>query len=1164
MTREILEKIIGNFSRDELAVFFRKKSTKFTQKMESLDGYDGDKFGKFAVLGEIELKDRFKLVVVAVEKNDSLTERDSRKKQFELAKKIMQEQRFAFHAAAIFVFHDKKGAFRFSLIHRQYKGTKVEFGPFRRFTYFVSPQESNRTFLNRIGDASFESLEEIRDAFSVERVNKEFYRNIALFFDRFMERETYKREHRKKEFAVKLIGRLIFCWFLKKKKSIAGKSLLPEALLSLKAVGEYRDYFHAVLEPLFFEVLNTPMDKRDPKALLQIALFADDIPFLNGGLFEPDEDDVYTRKTGATYGSIAISDEWFRDLFDLFSQYNFTIDENTPVDVELSIDPEMLGRVFENLLAEKINPETGESARNATGSFYTPRPIVEYMVDASLSAYLSSKSGLDDRTLKTLLSWSEDAPALTKDQKNAVIDALDKMKSLDPACGSGAFPMGVLQKTALVLEKVDPQSIKWVMKMLDRIPDSYVRTAVEDQLQNEDWSYIHKLGIIQNSIYGVDIQPIAVEISKLRFFLSLIVDAKIDDKAKNRGVKPLPNLEFKIVCADTLYRSPEPHTIETFFGREPFFVELERLVTTYFGANEEGQKLKLKKAIEDHIGKKVAEKKAAINDLLKPQRGTRFENYWNEKNKAELERLNRELEMWDSYINIFKHQKVEFFEIRYFFPDVKDGFDIVIGNPPYIQLQSNHGILAEKYASQQYLSFARTGDIYCLFYERGDQLLREGGHLCFITSNKWMRAKYGEKMRAYFLYRFPVRQIIDFGDSQIFEAATTYTNILLAEKVEPKGDGRKLKQFPVTAKVWDLSKTFSLKFSLEEMLAENDRYAPEFTAESFLIIGGAMKKIKERIEQVGTPLREWEVQINRGILTGFNEAFIIDGATKDRLIKQDPKSVEIIKPLLRGRDIKKYRIEYADQWLINTHNGYGEVSRVNIDDYPAVKKHLDRYGEEISKRYDKGDTPYNLRNCAYVEDFEKEKIAWGNLAQEPGFAWVPEGFHINAPSPFFVTKSKYLLGVMNSSVSWWYLKQITAGREGGFFEIKPMYIEQLPIPKPNASEPAFELLVDCIQFCYEHDLTSEAELFTDVVDYMVFDLYFEKEMKEGDCYISNRVMEVVAEHLTKKNRKGDQRHPLRETAIALYAEFIKDTVVQRGLRFGKTVSIVKSIQKGGA
>lgn len=1059
--------------------------------------------------------------------------------------------------------------YRFSLLTTDYKRagkkTEKELSNPRRFSFYLGPDAKVKTpeeFLIKKGAVA--DIEDLKSRFSVEVVNKEFYLKIADLFYRFIKEAKYPRDSRKKEFAVKLIGRIIFCWFLKKKKSANGVPLIPEELLSLKSLEKFKDYFHSVLEPLFFEVLNTPVNKRKFENLLQIDELSKTIPFLNGGLFEPDNDDIYSKGTG-TFNIISIEDSWFSDLFKLLEMYNFTINENSPLDMELSIDPEMLGRVFENLLAE-LNPETGETARNATGSFYTPRPIVEYMVDESLKAYLSQNAGIKEQNLDKLLSWSDENPELSKDQKSDILNALDKMKSIDPACGSGAYPMGILQKTALILEKVDPDSIEWVMKIVDRISDPIAKTIVEDQLQNEDWSYIHKLGIIQNSIYGIDIQPIAVEISKLRFFLSLIVDAKIDDSAQNRGVKPLPNLEFKIVCADTLYKSPEPLNLETLFGREPFFVELEKLVKSYFGANNDVRKDKLKEEIKSHIKKKVKEKKDAINYALKPAKGTKFEQVWGKEKEAEVDKLNNELELWDSYTNIFNHQKVEFFDTRYFFPDVKDGFDIVIGNPPYIQLQNNNGYLGEKYKDQEYVSFAKTGDIYALFYERGNELLKDGGHLCYITSNKWMRAKYGEKLRGYLSEKTVPKILVDFGGYKVFDSATVDTNILLFEKTTHPGPLRACK----------IEKDFKSSMNIADYFNKNHIDLTGLNSESWIISTGNDALIKKKIEEIGTPLKDWDIQINYGIKTGFNEAFIIDGATKDKLIKEDPKSAEIIKPILRGRDIKKYKAEFADQWLINTHNGYKGIPRIDVSKYPAIKKHLEdveerrkngEFGEKaqkapgLFKRSDQGDTPYNLRNCAYVGEFVKEKIVYPETTQDNSFCFENEGLFVDKTAFFFQSNSiKFLLSIFSSQffkkVYRKYFSSIELGKKA--FQYNKHALESFPVPQISKDQQKpFETMVDFILFAKEKGFDAEADIFEQVVDNMVYDLYFADSMKNADCYITDRIIEMIEPF--DENESDDSK---TEYIKLLAQAFKKDKTVQRCIIYSRIVKEVKTITGG--
>ncbi len=407
------------------------------------------------------------------------------------------------------------------------------------------------------------NFEDLKNRFSIEVVNKEFYDKIAILFTKLTggirtignRNEEFKpklrlpsgQDHEAlQRFAVRLIGRIVFCWFLKKKKSDKNKiALVQEDILSVQAIEKNNNYYHKVLEPLFFEVLNTEIEER--KEFIKEDEKWKNVPFLNGGLFDPNlHQDFYeideNLNRSKYENTLKVPDERLKELFEIFETYNFTIDENTSVDIDLSVDPEMLGRIFENLLAE-INPQTEKTARKATGSYYTPRPIVEYMVDESLIQYLITKlsplerGGSDlsesgcvtalEQKIRNLLNYTIEDSSLNDEETEQVIDALDEIKILDPACGSGAFPMGILQKMLLILEKVDPDSMNWLIRQLDKISNPAVKKAVEEELMNKDWKYIHKMGIIQNAIYGVDIQPIAVELSKLRFSLQLLLMKKL-------------------------------------------------------------------------------------------------------------------------------------------------------------------------------------------------------------------------------------------------------------------------------------------------------------------------------------------------------------------------------------------------------------------------------------------------------------------------------------------------------------------------------------------------------------------------------------------------------------------------------------------------------------
>ncbi|HYT40944.1 MAG TPA: hypothetical protein VEP90_01240, partial [Methylomirabilota bacterium] len=357
----------------------------------------------------------------------------------------------------------------------------------KRLSFFLGPNAKVNTptkfILKRERVINFDDL---KSRFSLEVVNKEFYKEISELFTQLVGGSVYKGKHKEDyvpllklpdildksqtslEFAVRLIGRVIFCWFLREKKSNQSKSLMPHDLLSLEAVKNNPDYYHKVLEPIFFEVLNKPgKSRKDDFAKEPFS----SIPYLNGGLFSPHDDDFFSynesRQT-TNHNMVVIPDEWIRRFFDVLETYNFTIDENTSFDEELSIDPEMLGRIFENLLAE-INPETGESARKSTGSYYTPRVIVNYMVDESLLLYLKSQTQIDEEKLRAAISYDlhdDEENPLTTSERERIINALEKVKILDPACGSGAFPIGALQKIVFILQQTDPEGQLWFKKQI--------------------------------------------------------------------------------------------------------------------------------------------------------------------------------------------------------------------------------------------------------------------------------------------------------------------------------------------------------------------------------------------------------------------------------------------------------------------------------------------------------------------------------------------------------------------------------------------------------------------------------------------------------------------------------------------------------------------------
>ena len=935
----------------------------------------------------------------------------------------------------------------------------------RRYSFYLGVNAKVKTPEQQlIEKGRVKDINDLFNRFSVEVVNKQFYLEVAKYFDELVLNLSLpgiskENVNVKKSFAVRLIGRLMFCWFLKQKKSDSGQ-LVPDGILSSTAVSN--NYYHEVLEPLFFEVLNTNINDRG----IRSDLF-DKVPYLNGGLFNPQAEDFYELDKG-TFSSkfintLQIKDSWFKEFFDLLEMYNFTIDENTVFDQELSVDPEMLGRIFENLLAE-INPETGNSERKRTGSFYTPRQIVEYMVDQSLIEYLKTKTEIDEKKISALVSYdlTDDTKyPLEESDKKEIVNAIESLKILDPACGSGAYPIGALQKIVYILQVVDFNGTLWRAKKLENVPELY-RKKIEDEFSSQTLDYIRKLEVIRNSIFGVDIQPIAVEVSRLRCFLTLVVESEIDDKKPNRGIEPLPNLDFKFVCANTLISLPKKESTGLFDDHSGI-TELSKIMSEYFSCNSQKKnEIKLKFL---HVQKEILEKTISAFG----------------KNTGEL---TLKLTTW----NPFGNTSSLWFDLEWMF-GVEDGFDIVIGNPPYVQIQKFSGQdIQKQYANANYQTFQKMGDIYALFYERGLEVLKkETGLLCYITSNKWMRAGYGESLRKYFSKKNPLR-LLDFGGFKVFESATVDTNILLIQNTDNKNKLQAVHFKNDFKKGEEITKYFN----------ENKTKLKNLSSDTWFIGSNAEINLKKKIEEKGLPLKDWDIKINYGIKTGYNEAFIIDKKTRNELIMSDAKSEEIIKPILRGRDIKKYGYKFADKWIIATL----PVLELNIDNYPAIKKYLLSFGKRLEQTGNKGcrkktgNKWFETQDqISYYKEFEKEKIVWGNIAYESSFCFSHPNEYINAPANILTSENvnlKFLLGCMNSKI--FNYEFSNSGIDlGKAFEWKKQYVEKIHIPKITSQNKIIAdkivNFVDQILEKKKDNMEADTVELEREIDGMVYELY---------------------------------------------------------------------------
>lgn len=905
----------------------------------------------------------------------------------------------------------------------------------KRYTYvFGSDDLLYRTPIERFNFLKKKgvSFENLKTAFSVEALSDEFFDKYREQYADFIQYITGKRfvkvgskweekvfgepnaalmqafahnEKKIRDYVKKMMGRITFLHFLQRKGWMCGDLNYMQNMFENSAYKN--DYLDSVLEPLFFGILNTKPAERE-------ALFTDygwdksllnewkDIPYLNGGLFERDEEDDPESRFPA---------EYFKRLFQFFSEYNFTIDENDPNDAEVGVDPEMLGKIFENLLEDNKDK----------GAFYTPKEIVRYMCQESLIAYLETNTSVaKDKIRQFVLSPEEGVAGIPENKKPKLLAALEEVKICDPAIGSGAFPMGLLNELLHCREVLSGEH--------------YDRAEI-------------KKSIIQNNIYGVDIEKGAVDIARLRFWLSIVVDEETPS--------PLPNLDYKIMQGNSL--------IESFMGVDLSKLTYEKeykkdkgefslfddeknrlqktvshLLSSYYSCSDHDRKVKLQQEISDTINKQL-EAQAYNPEILRELRSI---------NLAE----NNKFFLWHTWFS------------DVFSRDDKEGFDIVIGNPPYIQLQNNGGELARLYEDCHFQTFAKTGDIYCLFYEKAWQLLRQQGHLCFITSNKWMRAGYGEKTRGFFAKHTNPKYLIDFAGVKIFDNATVDTNILIF--------GKGQNEYQTRCAVTDKLNKDSLK-NLSDFVQQQSVECRFDSSDSWVILSPIEQSIKRKIESVGTPLKDWDIQINYGIKTGFNDAFIINTEKRNEILdncsseEERTKTAELIRPILRGRDIKRYGYNWADLWLIATFPS----RHYDIEMYPAVKAHLLSFGkerleqtgkkylingEEIKARKKTSNKWFETQDSiSYWDDFLLPKLIYPETTQGAFFAYDETGLFLDKTCFMMISKhARYLQATLSSQLFEFAYKRIFSSVELGQhgFQYNKHALIKLPVKKFNESD----------------------------------------------------------------------------------------------------------------
>jgi hypothetical protein len=823
------------------------------------------------------------------------------------------------------------------------------------------------------------------------------------------------------------------------------KILLDTNIVSQAKAAKEADRFHSkYLAPLFFEALNTPDRKGDLFPLTGTRL-----PYLNGGLFE--EDSPALR-------ALDFPPLLFEELLGFFGEYHFTIDENDPEDHEVGIDPEMLGHIFENLLEDNKDK----------GAFYTPKAIVQYMARESLRHYLETHLGPDPEI--ALLLAEKDLTRLAKDgfvrqHAKRIASLLEEVKICDPAIGSGAFPIGLLQE------------ILWT-----RLTLNWELNTPEDRARL-------KREIIKHSIHGVDLDPGAVEIARLRFWLALVVDEEIP--------RPLPNLDYKIHRADSL--------VEYIRGEPAHLGDVNTAGGMMKAAVDE--LIAAKKALFD--AHRLPEKRAARFALYRALASLAQLEFTRMRNDeglfgtdpvrtAQLDRGVKEFGQRIREIDAVKKEKAVMQDtclarLQDWFDDperptflwhlhfgevfAKGGFNIVIANPPYVRHETISGIAP--LLRERFKVAASRADLLIFFYEQSVNLLRDGGTLTFITSNKYYRAAYGAKLRPFLKQQLTLHTLIDFGDAPVFDAIA-YASILIGSKTEdrlPACHGGRASSLPsssavrygleahrpLTAYIWqvtdDLNQIHRIIATKGIPLAQAD-----LADDGWRLENPASIRLLEKLRKTGKPLGEYVGgKFYYGIKTGLNEAFVLTREQRDQLIAADPKSAELIKPFLRGRDVKRWLVRHENLYLIAFPHGF----HTRLNDYPAILKHLTQFETDLKKRgqctssrgnQEGGQHHWleldNNPKPEYLLLHDRPKLIYPELAAEPRFAFEPQGFAVDCTLYMIPDGTWFLAAAMNSIITRYVIRQVSAVNLGGYVRFKKQYMEAIPIPPASPEDQA--------------------------------------------------------------------------------------------------------------
>ncbi|HEF3874153.1 TPA: Eco57I restriction-modification methylase domain-containing protein [Campylobacter coli] len=901
------------------------------------------------------------------------------------------------------------------------------------------------------------------------------------------------------------------------------------------------------LSELFFEVLAKEKSTRKKSEFAYL-------PYLNSSLFEKQSIENTLEISSLSndlklfyYKNTVLKDDKCKAkkgqvglleyLFEFLDSFDFGSDDEQSeiLSQKELISSSVLGNVFEKLNGYK------------EGSFYTPSFITSYMCKESITKVVLDKFNAQfDLNAKDI---SELRKSLRKEDKKAQKELLNSIKICDPAVGSGHFLVSALNVMLSIYDELNLFDEEFYLEVQnDEILITgrkgefieYKRPSTpKDKAHLIQQELFHtKKDIIENNLFGVDINPNSCEITKLRLWIELLKHSfyqSFDDE-NYHDLKTLPNIDINIKCGNSLVSYFETgKSLNHYPNIKERINKYKRIVKDYKEGfytdkshiNQEIKNLKIsfknfcfadkfKKEMKsfndkcEKYSKKYGNFLAVDDENLKFFVSANLTLFDFDEKEAAKEFANLKKE----YDSIFNLESNHPFEWRFEFPEILDddgnfkGFDLIIGNPPYIRQEELKEL--KPHLAKNYKVYKGTSDIYTYFYELGFNVLKDrGGVLSYITSNKYTRAGYGEALREFLLKNVKFLEYTDLNGIKVFDSATVDTSILCFEKSKSKDN-----KFKYLALSNEILKTCAYDIGLYKDFAEFSQNS--LSKESFTFSDENTSALKAKIERIGIPLKEWQgLNIYRGILTGYNEAFIITTEKRNEILAnckdeaEKERTAKLIRKMLRGRDIKRYSYEWAGLWVINTYNGYknqnGEkVEAINIKHYPSLKKHFDEFYPQLEKRADKGLTPYNLRNCAYIEEFEKEKIVYPCImAKEPCFSYETSFAFAMAPANIITSNSdilKYILAFLNSDFIYLMLRKFYMG--GGIEgELKTNNLEKLPIPKINSKNQklADELinLVDEILKAKEQDKNANTQELENKINSLVYKLYnlTEEEIK---------------------------------------------------------------------